>query len=161
MRKILILMAVVCSAITACKKSLLVNPNTTAAQQNSSQSPAPNSVTPGLFGKWELTRIHGGIWGAYERDSASVVAMGIIYQFNSDSTYQYYVQGTLNEQGQFHYHAGTIKDGVNLYDNIEVGGIINAFSAGVHNAVIFNGTTFTTFHDYPDTQYWEFRKISD
>jgi hypothetical protein len=56
------------------------------------------SLTPGLFGKWELRRSYGGF--SY-RDSTYKAGNGTFYQFNKDSTYKYYIKNKQNEQGTF------------------------------------------------------------
>lgn len=57
------------------------------------------AVNPGLFGRWELTRMYGGL--SY-RDSVYTKGNGNIYQFNRDSTYKKYDSGALTSQGRFH-----------------------------------------------------------
>jgi len=74
MRAILLLFLVAVCAL-ACKKS--------------------EPVKPGLFGKWEIHRRYGSLLGF---DSIYKAGNGNIYQFNSDSTYKYYVKYKLASQ---------------------------------------------------------------
>jgi hypothetical protein len=57
------------------------------------------SVSPNLFGKWELRRAYGGF--SY-RDSIYKAGNGTVYQFNSDSTYKHFTKSQLDGQGVFH-----------------------------------------------------------
>jgi len=79
MTKILIVVAVVCFAMSSCKKD--------------------SQGLPGLFGKWELRRMYGGF--GY-RDSTYAPGNGNIYQFNRDSTYKLFEKGKVAEAGVFH-----------------------------------------------------------
>ncbi|MDO3625563.1 hypothetical protein [Mucilaginibacter sp. BT774] len=56
-------------------------------------------VRPGLFGKWEIHRRYGSLLGF---DSTYTAGNGTIYQFNSDSTYKYYIKYKLASTGTFH-----------------------------------------------------------
>jgi len=77
MRTILLL-TLVTSGVIACKKS--------------------EPVSPGLFGKWEIRNRNGSIAGF---DSTYKAGNGTILQFNSDSTYKYYIKHKLNSSGSF------------------------------------------------------------
>jgi hypothetical protein len=56
-------------------------------------------VQPGLFGKWEIHRRYGSLLGF---DSIYKAGNGTIMQFNSDSTYKYYIKNKLSSSGTFH-----------------------------------------------------------
>lgn len=58
-----------------------------------------SSVSPALFGKWELRRMYGGF--SY-RDSIYKAGNGTAYQFNTDSTYKHFTKNQLDGQGVFH-----------------------------------------------------------
>ncbi|WP_426670518.1 hypothetical protein ACPPVU_04575 [Mucilaginibacter sp. McL0603] len=75
----LILVIVATCCLIACKKS--------------------EPISPGIFGKWELRTMVGGIAGF---DSTYKAGNGTILQFNHDSTYLHYIRGKLNNQGVFH-----------------------------------------------------------
>jgi hypothetical protein len=92
MRRVLLVM-VVLSGMLACKKSGQVS---------------PKPVSAGLFGKWELRKEYGGF---SFRDSDYKAGNGNIYQFNSDSSYQYYLKGKLNRQGVFHIISHYVESG--------------------------------------------------
>jgi hypothetical protein len=77
--KTFILVIVAACCLMACKKSA--------------------SISPGLFGKWELRSMVGGIAGF---DSTYAAGNGRIYQFNSDSTYKQFNKSKLLAQGVFH-----------------------------------------------------------
>jgi hypothetical protein len=74
----LLVIVAICFSILACKKN--------------------ESISPGLFGKWELRSVHGSLNGS---DSTYKAGNGTIYQFNSDSTYKYYVKNKLTARGTF------------------------------------------------------------
>ncbi len=78
MRTFILIIAAACCML-ACKKS--------------------ETVSPGLFGKWELRRSVGSIAGY---DSTYKAGNGTIMQFKSDSTFAYYIKGKLTSQGTFH-----------------------------------------------------------
>lgn len=79
MRKILLVIVIACFGMLACKKSA--------------------SISPGIFGKWELRRQYGGFGGF---DSTYKAGNGRIYQFNRDSSYKKLSNGKLIMQGVFH-----------------------------------------------------------
>ena len=83
MMKTLILVLLAACCLAACKKS--------------------TTVSPGVFGKWELRSKYGGLAGI---DSTYKSGNGTIYQFNRDSTYSYYVNSKLKTTGVFHIKAG-------------------------------------------------------
>jgi hypothetical protein len=76
-RRILVVIIAICG-LTACKKT---------------------SVSPGLFGKWELRRSY---WGLLYRDSSYSPGNGYIYEFGSDSSYKQFIKNKLTAQGKFH-----------------------------------------------------------
>jgi hypothetical protein len=57
------------------------------------------SVSPSLFGKWELRRQYGGFGGF---DSTYKAGNGRIYQFNRDSTYKHFTMNKQDAQGVYH-----------------------------------------------------------
>jgi hypothetical protein len=81
MKKILCLILAV-SGFAACKKS------------------GTPSHTGGLIGKWELHRRYGGF--IIPPDTTYKPGNGNILQFNADSTYKRYTNGTLTQSGIFH-----------------------------------------------------------
>jgi hypothetical protein len=84
MKKILLIILAV-SSFDACKKSKI----------------APRVLSNGgLIGKWELHERFGG--NIYPSDTTYAPGNGNIFQFNADSTYKSYVNGTLSRSGIFH-----------------------------------------------------------
>ena len=57
-----------------------------------------DAVSPGLFGKWELLHMTGGLAGT---DSIYKAGNGNIFIFNSDSTYARYLNGKFYNKGTF------------------------------------------------------------
>lgn len=57
-------------------------------------------LSGGLIGKWELHERFGG--NIYPSDTVYARGNGNILQFNADSTYKSYVNGTLSRSGIFH-----------------------------------------------------------
>nr|WP_294948501.1 hypothetical protein [uncultured Mucilaginibacter sp.] len=53
-------------------------------------------ITAGLFGKWDLAYVHGGL-----RPAIAITNSGNMYQFNSDSTYVKYLENKVTASGKF------------------------------------------------------------
>ncbi|HTE01949.1 MAG TPA: hypothetical protein VK668_21820 [Mucilaginibacter sp.] len=110
-------------------------------------------VSPGLFGKWELRRMYGGL---YWRDSSYQQGNGTIYQFNTDSTYKFFVKGKLNAQGIFHYRkngydpGGPTKYDAILFDNTVYGEMI-----------VVNGNKLTIGNTWTDNIAYDYVKVSN
>jgi len=83
MKKILWILLVV-SSFAACKKN----------------SVGPVVLNGNLFGKWELHMRYGGF--IIPPDTTYKPGNGNILQFNADSTYKSYTNGTLTQSGIFH-----------------------------------------------------------
>lgn len=79
MKRCFLLVAVVV-AVSACKKNNV-------------------TITPGLFGKWEMRLKMGSIAGF---DSTFKAGNGRILQFKSDSSYLQYSKNRIVNQGTFH-----------------------------------------------------------
>ena len=110
-------------------------------------------ISPGLFGKWELRRMYGGFLGI---DSAYKPGNGTIYQFNSDSTYKYFVKGKLNSQGIYHYRKnGYAAGGNTFYDAL----VLDNVSYG--EMAVLSGTKLTIGNNWADGIAVEYAKISD
>lgn len=99
------------------------------------------SVSPGLFGKWELRRVYGGI--SY-RDSTYKTGNGTVYQFNSNSTYKHFTKNQLDGQGVFHIRIGhelsanQLPDHLIFFDNATSGELF-----ALSGTVVTIGTTVT------------------
>ena len=96
MKKIIWIILAVCS-LAACKKSAV--------------TPSPN-----ITGKWELHRRYGGF--IVPPDTTYQAGNGNILQFNSDSTYKSYANGTLSQQGVYHILKGAYKQNNHAYDEL-------------------------------------------
>jgi hypothetical protein len=79
MMKTCLIIIATCFFLMACKKS--------------------EPISPGLFGKWELRRMYGGLAGF---DSTYKAGNGRIYQFNRDSTYKHFTMNKQDAQGVYH-----------------------------------------------------------
>jgi hypothetical protein len=77
MKKILLLLFI-STAVIACKKESSTNAS-------------------GLFGKWELTAVHGGLSSPRAVDAGS----GDLYEFKSDSTFTRYQDNKITNKGKF------------------------------------------------------------
>lgn len=134
MKRLLIIL-LICSVycISACKKG--------------------NSVSPTLFGKWELRHSRGGYGGF---DSVYKAGNGNIFQFNSDSSYKRFEANKLVSSGIFHIkHYNTpsensISEYAIFFDNAIYG---DAFS--------MKGTTITIGTTVTDGVASDYQKISD
>jgi hypothetical protein len=86
MKKLLLIVVAACS-LAACKK---------------------NGVPPtaNIVGKWELHERKGG--NIIPQDTIYKAGNGNIYQFNSDSTYGQYTNGTLIASGTFHMQGNNL-----------------------------------------------------
>ncbi len=92
--KRLLLIVLVASSLAACKKS---------------------GVTPSgnIVGKWELHERKGGF--IQPADSTYTAGNGNIYQFNSNGSYQEYVNGTLAVSGTYRLDKDTLYFNNNSY----------------------------------------------
>ena len=133
--KKLLLILLICSVycISACKKG--------------------NSISPNLFGKWELRHSYGGMLGY---DSVYKAGNGNILQFNSDSTYKRFEANKLAASGIFHikhYNSPTgltISEYEIFFDNTTYG---DTFSR--------KGTTITIGTTVTDGIASDYQKISN
>lgn len=110
-------------------------------------------VSPGMFGKWELHRMYGGL---YYRDTTFVAGNGTVYQFNNDSTYHFFQKNKPTRSGTYSY----VKDG---YD----GGGPNKFdelifdNAPNGDMIVMEGTKLTIGNTWTDNIAVEYIKIAD
>lgn len=110
------------------------------------------TITPNLFGKWELRHVVGGIIGI---DSIYKSGNGTIYKFNSDSTYQYYTKGKLTAQGAFHIRMLQSPEAATKPYEVII------FDTWGQNYFSFNGTQLTIGQDYDDGFAATYQKISN
>jgi hypothetical protein len=112
-----------------------------------------SSVSPTLFGKWELRHSYGGLAGF---DSVYKAGNGNIFQFKSDSTYKRFEANKLVSTGVFHikhYNNPTenaISEYAIFFDNDQYG---DPFS--------MKGTTITIGSIIADGIATDFQKIND
>ena len=112
-----------------------------------------SSVSPGLFGKWELRRNYGGLAGF---DSVYKAGNGHILQFNSDSTYKRFEANKLVTTGIFHIKhynnpsENSISEYAIFFDNTTYGEAFN-----------MNGTTITIGTTIADGIASDYQKISN
>ncbi|HEY9002207.1 MAG TPA: hypothetical protein VIM89_12700 [Mucilaginibacter sp.] len=112
-----------------------------------------SSVSPTLFGKWELRRSYGGLAGF---DSVYKTGNGNILQFNSDSTYKRFEANKLASTGVFHIKhynnptENTISEYAIFFDNTTYG-----------EPFYMKGTTITIGTTMTDQVASDFQKISD
>ncbi|HTK19509.1 MAG TPA: hypothetical protein VL442_08355 [Mucilaginibacter sp.] len=127
MKKLLIIL-LICSVycFTACKKG--------------------NSISPNLFGKWELRRTYGGFGGM---DSVYKAGNGNILQFNRDSTYKRFEANKLVSQGAFHIKKYSPGYGI-FFDNTTYG-----------DAFEMKGTTITIGTTVTDGVASDYQKVSN
>jgi len=111
------------------------------------------NVTPGLFGKWEIRRMAGGIAGS---NTTYKPGNGTTYQFYSDSTYKQYFNGKFGAQGIFHIRSFFPPSGYN-YEEIR----FNNDTIG--DRLIFSGTKLTISEAWriDDGYAWDYVKIQD
>ena len=114
-------------------------------------------VSPGLFGKWELRRMYGGL---YYRDFAFAAGNGTLYQFNTDSTYKYFIKGELKSQGVFHYRKHSILIGDAFYDALILNDTVPA-TISYDNMVKIKGTTLTLGTTITDGIASDYQKVSN
>ena len=81
--KKLLLIVIVSSSLAACKKNGV-----------------PPPVNLDIVGKWELHERTGG--NIIPQDTIYKAGNGNIFQFNSNNTYQLYINGTLSQHGTYH-----------------------------------------------------------
>ncbi|HTK19508.1 MAG TPA: hypothetical protein VL442_08350 [Mucilaginibacter sp.] len=129
MRTILLLTLLVICAL-ACKKS--------------------EPIQPGLFGKWEIHRRYGSIAGF---DSTYKAGNGTVMQFNSDSTYKYYVKNKLSSTGTFHVQTiiGIASSSSTIYFNNNTSG----------EPLSYSGNKMTIGADYDDDVAADYIKIAN
>lgn len=114
-------------------------------------------VSPSFFGKWELRRIYGGF--SY-RDSDYLAGNGTLYQFNSDSTYKYFIKGELSSQGVFHYRKHSILIGNAFYDALILKDTVPA-TITYDDMVNIKGTKLTLGTTMTDGIATDYEKISN
>lgn len=112
-----------------------------------------SSVSPTLFGKWELRHSYGGLAGF---DSVYKAGNGNILQFSSDSTYKRFEANKLAATGVFH-----IKRYNNPTENPISTYMIFFDNATYGDAFDMKGTTFTIGTTVTDGIASDFQKISD
>jgi hypothetical protein len=130
MKNLFLIIAAIC-LLTACKKT---------------------TISPTLFGRWELRRLTGGIIGI---DSTYKPGNGTVYKLNNDSTYQFYAKGKLTTQGNFHIKMFT-PTGTNVTPYQVI-----TFNNGSIDPFSFNGTQLTIGQDFDDGFAATYQKISD
>jgi len=113
-----------------------------------------DSVSPYLFGKWEVTRVYGG--NIYPPDSLYKPGNGNIFQFNSDSTYLHYYHNQLNSQGTFHIRKNAFKVDQTYYNEIYFDSDTSAKSL-----IILNGSILTIKPLIPDIATTDYDKIQN
>jgi hypothetical protein len=111
-----------------------------------------SSISPNLFGKWELRHSYGGFGGM---DSVYKAGNGNIYQFNSDNTYKRFASKQLVSSGSFHikhYNPGeiTLSEYEIFFDNNTYGDAFN-----------MKGTTITIGTTVADGLASDYQKISN
>ena len=107
------------------------------------------TVSPGLFGKWELRRMTGGLAGA---DSSYKAGNGNIFVFNSDSTYSRYLNGKFYNNGTF-----SIPKDNNPTDNSAPVIYLDHNTSGLELNI--KGTELTLGSDYADGMVSTYTKI--
>jgi hypothetical protein len=135
--KKLLLITIATLALAACKKG-------------TAPTPSPN-----IIGKWELhERIGGNITPA---DSTYKPGNGNVYQFNSDSTYKQYVNGSLSSQGTFHVR------NQNPNNANQTNYKVLYFDSDVNFSYLFgvNQNVLTLQPQIPDIGTQEYEKLSD
>jgi hypothetical protein len=112
-----------------------------------------NSISPTLFGKWELRHSRGGFAGF---DSVYKAGNGNIFQFNSDSTYKRFEANKLAATGVFHIRhynnpaENTDSEYAILFDNTIYG-----------EPFYMKGSTITIGTTATDGVASDYQKISD
>ena len=112
------------------------------------------TISPGLFGSWELRSIVGGIAGI---DSTYKAGNGKVFQFKSDSTYVQKDKNKVLAQGTFYiripnlYSTNSAKPVVEIYFNNNASG----------DLFILNGTSLTIGQDYDDGFASAYEKIGN
>lgn len=107
-------------------------------------------VSPGLFGKWELRNVSGGI--SY-LDSSYKPGNGNIFQINSDSTYQHFSKNKLDQQGFFHINKIIFPSGNPVEEVI--------FENYLKEQIIVTGTQMTLGTNAADGIVQDYQKISN
>lgn len=134
MKKILLFILII-AGLAACKKE--------------NQKPV---ISPGLFGKWELRRVHGGLAGL---DSTLAEGNGTIFQFKSDSTYVHFFQNSPNAQGTFRIIKSGYDGGGVKYDEVIFGTDISGDPIILNETKLIIGTTIADGFEY------DYEKISN
>ena len=108
-----------------------------------------HGVSPiNIVGKWELARRYGG--NIYPSDTTYKAGNGNILQFNSDSSYKQYTNGTLTVSGTFHIQ------GNQLYFILP-----NANQASFYDVVSISGNMLTIKPIMPDIGTTVYDKIQN
>jgi hypothetical protein len=147
-RAVLIFTLLVAIGFVACKKVDMNNSNTNTTNYGSVKNTfnglkKSDSLTTGLFGIWELTKRYGGnIMPADFKPSN-----GTEYQFNSDSTYKHYQDGTLNDSGVFHIVKNALKYDTVAYNVIYFNNDNSLFASSI---ITMNSNQLTLAPRMPD-----------
>ena len=107
-------------------------------------------VTPGLFGKWELRNVYGGL--SY-RDSVYKLGNGNIFQLYSDSTYKHFSKNKLDQQGSFHILKSIFPSGSSTDEII--------FENYLSDQIVVTGTKMTIGTTASDGIAQDYQKIGN
>ena len=119
-----------------------------------------NKVTPtvNIVGKWELHRRYGG--NINPPDTTFQAGNGTILQFNADSTYKSYNQGTLIGSGTFRILRNAYKMDGQVYDELYF--INNTdYTMEFPDIVRMSGNMLTITPVIPDAATLEYSKLSN
>ena len=149
-KEILTLTLLVIIGFVACKKVDMINPNSNTNNPNYNSVKntfagikKSDSLTTGLFGKWEITKRFGGNILPANFQAGN----GTVYQFNSDSTYKHYQDGTLNESGVFHIVKSALKYDTVAYNVLYFNNDHSLFASSI---ITVNGNQLTLAPLMPD-----------
>jgi hypothetical protein len=107
-------------------------------------------VFPGLFGKWELRNVSGGL--SY-RDSIYKPGNGNIFQLYSDSTYKHFSKNKLDQQSSFHIKKSIFPSGVSVDEVM--------FENYLDEQMVVTGTKMTLGTTAADGIAQDYQKISN
>ena len=107
-------------------------------------------VTPGLFGKWELRNVYGGL--SY-RDSVYKPGNGNIFQLYSDSTYKHFSKNKMDQQGSFHILKSIFPSGSSVDEII--------FENYLSDQIVVTGTKMTIGTTASDGIAQDYQKIGN
>ncbi|MFI5140342.1 MAG: hypothetical protein ACHQIM_21160 [Sphingobacteriales bacterium] len=112
------------------------------------------SISPALFGKWEVTRTYGGF--IIPPDSTYKPGNGNILQFNADSTYARFAKGQQTGQGVFHIIKNGFKNNQTSYDEIYFDG-----DSSFRSIITLNNDLLTLKPLIPDISATDYQKIQN